>query len=943
MLMEIWIGAINLGFLYSFMAIGTFITYKIYNFPDITVDGSFTTGASIAAVLVISGVNPFTALAAAFLGGVIAGLFTGIIHTRFKINGLLAGILVMTGLYSINLRIMGKSNIPLLSSPGFVNIFGQFNPGINSELWLFCCLTALMIFFWFIISVFFKTDFGVTMRAAGSNPLMVSANGVNENMLKIFGIALANGFVGLSGGLVAQYQGFSDIGMGVGSVVASLAAVIIGEAVIKHRSVFLRVFSVIAGSVIFRLMVALALLVGLDPNDLKLITAVFVLLTLVTTGAFSLKKLVLPSRVQKVFRPAYVAGALIFILLGYFLFSQFLVKKEEKHLTKIGVILPNDSEMLTNTLAGFLERMNQLGYKEGENCTILQLNANGDIPTLSSIVDNFINKGVDIYVPISTASTQAVINKIKDKPVVFATVANPFIIGAGKTDTDHPPNVTGIYGTMPMDGLIDLVRKMYPGKLRLGVIWNPSFPNSENNVEKLRSVIAKHKNIELIGATITGTGEVYQAAGSLINRGIDAFFLIPDINVFSAFDSVNKEALRGKVPIFTGDVERLADGALAVNGYEYIISGHQAAEVVDRIIRNESPAGIPFQRYRASTLGLNFDVAKKIGVTFPDEVISKANARFENNQITKKIIAAAQTPSVRKRLAVFQFSENTLLDMTTKGFIESLNKDNFLANHNIELVKYNANADFNTAQSIAADIVSKEFDFIGTISTVALQVIAGKNKNIPHVFAAVTDPIASGVGSDYNNHMPALTGLATPQPVETTIRYMRQLFPQARKIGIIWNSSEKNSEVCTKMARKYSANYNFQLIERTIGNVNDIEEAFKSLMNEEVDIFFTSGDATVSVVVPSLAKRLAEKSIPYFTNTPDDINSGAFFCVGAEYYDVGFKAGEIMKRVINGERTAEIPIEKYVPERYSINISLAKKLNAVVTDELIKNARTVVK
>ena len=285
--MELWIGAINLGFLYGFMAIGAFITYRIYNFPDMTVDGSFTTGAAVAAVLIVAGVNPFLVIPLSFLASGLAGFLTAYIHTRFKINPLLAGILVMTGLYSINLRIMDKSNIPLLNSPSFITFLEALNPGMNFELWLCLCLIVAMFIFWLLISLFFKSDFGLTMQATGNNPTMVSANGVNVNWMILFGVALANGFVGVSGAIVAQYQGFADIGMGVGSIVFSLAAVIIGEALIKSRSIYVKVFSVILGSIVFRLLVALALDVGLNPNDLKLITAVFVMLTLFTSGTLT--------------------------------------------------------------------------------------------------------------------------------------------------------------------------------------------------------------------------------------------------------------------------------------------------------------------------------------------------------------------------------------------------------------------------------------------------------------------------------------------------------------------------------------------------------------------------------------------------------------------------------------------------------------------------------
>ena len=206
--MELWIGAINLGFLYAFMTMGVFITFRVHDFPDITVDGSFTSGASAAAVFIISGANPFSALLAAGAVGAIAGSATAVIHTRFKINGLLAGILVMTGLYSINLHIMGRSNIPLLNQTTLFSYLEKINPGWHTEIWSCTVLCTLMGLFWLAGFLFFKTDLGIAMRVTGNNPDMAAANGINVGRMTIFGVALANSLVGISGGLVAQYQGF---------------------------------------------------------------------------------------------------------------------------------------------------------------------------------------------------------------------------------------------------------------------------------------------------------------------------------------------------------------------------------------------------------------------------------------------------------------------------------------------------------------------------------------------------------------------------------------------------------------------------------------------------------------------------------------------------------------------------------------------------------------
>ena len=595
------------------MAMGVYITFRIHDFPDITVDGSFVTGAAVTAVLIVAGVNPFTALLFSFLAGACAGAITALIHTRFHINGLLAGILVMTGLYSVNLHIMGRSNIPLLNQPSLMTFLKELNPGLPYEIWLCAVFSAVLLVFWALVSLFFRTDFGITMRATGNNATMTSASGVNVNRVKIIGIALANGLVGISGSLVAQYQGFADVGMGIGSIVFGLAAVIIGESVVRTRSVYGKAFSVIAGSVVFRLMVAFALFVGLNPIDLKLMTALFVLAILVAPkiiAARSSKIAGTPQEGKKgisLKKPIVIVIGLVAILsaaiFGYKLFKDNAFTGVKK--VKIGVVQLTDHGLLNISRDSFVEEMKKLGYEDGKNATIDLQNANGEMATVNSILDKFLHDGVDIVVSISTGCTQAAINKIKDRPVVFATVANPFIVGAGKSETDHLPNVTGVYGAAPADKLVALVTGILPGKIKVGTIWDPSQENAVYNVKLLKEEISKNKNITFVGATVTGSSEVQQAAASLVGRGINAFVLTTDNIVFSAFESIVIAAEAKKIPIFISDVERLKSGAIAACGYDYTLSGIQAARLVNRIIKGEKPARIPFEKYSKVTIGIN--------------------------------------------------------------------------------------------------------------------------------------------------------------------------------------------------------------------------------------------------------------------------------------------------------------------------------------------------
>jgi putative tryptophan/tyrosine transport system permease protein len=293
--MNLLLGAITIGLILSLLAMGVFVSFRIFSMPDITTDGSITLGASIAAMLLVHGVNPFLATAAGAAGGALAGTVTGVIHTKFRINALLAGILVMTALYSVNLHVMGRSNVPLMQARTLVsygeilgrrffgaetiNVFGWPVGSADAAVLLLALLSAAAA--GTALYAFFRTNLGTAMRATGDNPQMVRALGSNVERNIIMGLALSNGFVALSGALLAQYQGFADAQMGIGMIVWGLASVIIGEALTGTRSLGLTIVGAIMGSILFRQLVAIALRWGLNPNDLKLITALFVFAALV--------------------------------------------------------------------------------------------------------------------------------------------------------------------------------------------------------------------------------------------------------------------------------------------------------------------------------------------------------------------------------------------------------------------------------------------------------------------------------------------------------------------------------------------------------------------------------------------------------------------------------------------------------------------------------------
>lgn len=282
------ISTIAQGLLWALLALGVFITFRILDVADLTVEGSFPMGAAISAVLITMGVNPWITVLVAGVGGMIAGAVTGWIHTKLKIPALLAGILTMIALYSVNLHIMGKANISLLRMDTVYSAIHSM--GISNSVALTIIGVVVTIVVGLFLFWFFGTELGTSIRATGVNPQMIRAQGVNTDSMIVLGLLLSNGFVAVSGALIAQSQGFADIGMGVGTIVIGLASVIIGEVLFASSSVVRKLFgnssfvlslvAVVFGSIIYRIVIATVLYLGMPPNDLKLFTAILVALAL---------------------------------------------------------------------------------------------------------------------------------------------------------------------------------------------------------------------------------------------------------------------------------------------------------------------------------------------------------------------------------------------------------------------------------------------------------------------------------------------------------------------------------------------------------------------------------------------------------------------------------------------------------------------------------------
>lgn len=269
--MDFILGIFEQGLIYTPIVLGVYITYSILDFPDLSVDGTFPLGAAVAAVLIVHGVDPLLACLAAMVAGAAAGIITGVLHVYLHITNLLSGILVMIALYSINLRVMGKANTPLL---GVETMFSSWIPPIVIAL-------IVVIIVKLLLDLYMRTYAGLSLRAVGANPQLVSSLGLNTGTIKIIGLSMANSLTALSGALMCQYQRFADIGMGSGTIVIGLAAVILGSTLFSRFKWIEGSLAVIFGSILYKASIAVALRLGLPASDMKLITALLFIVVIV--------------------------------------------------------------------------------------------------------------------------------------------------------------------------------------------------------------------------------------------------------------------------------------------------------------------------------------------------------------------------------------------------------------------------------------------------------------------------------------------------------------------------------------------------------------------------------------------------------------------------------------------------------------------------------------
>ena len=626
---------------------------------------------------------------------------------------------------------------------------------------------------------------------------------------------------------------------------------------------------------------------------------------------------------------------------------------------RIAILQHGSIKNLDDGRDGALAGLAEQGWREGENLEIQRYNAEGDMAVAQTIAKAMVGGQYDLMLTITTTSLQAVANANKSTklPHIFGLVTDPYAAGVGinpDNHLDHPAHLAG-YGTMqPVELAFKTARRMNPALAKVGVVWNAAETNSEAQVKLARKVCAE-LNIELLESTVENSAGVGEAASALVARGVDAIWAGGDVTVITAMETVLSAARKGRIPVFSVVPSNIKRGMLFDVGADYFEVGRITGELAGEFLNGRSLATVSIDNRMPETFCINVQAAAGLRDkwTVPDDLIAKAASYIDAQGVehskpapksgmgvplmsVSTVRSATGVPPVSAparvpRLAIVQQNTQPIFDAGIQGMLDGLAEAGYRDGSTLALRKFNPLGDSNLANAIAVEVAQGGYDLILTATTPSLQTVANANRSrhTPHLFALVADPSATGVGisaTDPLAHPSHLSGYGTRLPVISAFRIAREINPSLKTVGVLWNSSEVNSEVQLRDARQVCTELGIQLVEVNVDSTNAVSEAAAVLLSRNVEAVFIPGDITVLGAVNNVLQLARRAGIPVFSLFPSAQPKGELFNVGADYHEVGRQTGLLAAEVLRGVPVASIPVKNFVPERLALNEQVRSQL-----------------
>jgi ABC-type uncharacterized transport system substrate-binding protein len=601
---------------------------------------------------------------------------------------------------------------------------------------------------------------------------------------------------------------------------------------------------------------------------------------------------------------------------------------------RIGLAYFGPDEGTDSAIAGLLEGLRQRGLEEGRNLTVQKMHANGEISGIPAMLQALDASPVDVIVPFSTPVLTAACAGVRRKPVVFTYCSDPVAAGAGKSFADHLAFVTGIGSFPPVEEALTMVRLTFPKLQRLGTLYNNAEANSVKVVSVLRELCASN-GVELIEAVANGTSEVVPAAQSLVARGVEVVYLPGDNTAYQAFDGLAGQLASGRVPLVIDSPEFLERGALAVVGVGYRRSGLAAAEPLARVLAGESPATIPLRNVTDKQVRLNFELARKLGVTFPPAVLAMQTG-------PPLAPAPAPTPLAKKwRIQQVSYLESPMVEDALRGFAAGLKEAGLVAGTDFTLQTLCAQGDMAALGSLYDAGQTAGADLYVAYGTPTLQTGIRRIQDKPLLFTVVADPFLAGAGKSDEDHLANVTGVYTVGPYREMAELLRAHFPQLKRVGTLFCPAEANSVANKEFFTREALRCGLTVEAVAANSAVELSDAALALCSRRLDAVVQVIDNLCVAGFPTIARTAAQAGLPVFACQGAAVEQGAVFALARDYYDAGRETALKAARVMRGESPARIAFAPPSRIQMLVNLKAAQAAHLVIPEALLREAKAV--
>jgi ABC-type uncharacterized transport system substrate-binding protein len=621
-------------------------------------------------------------------------------------------------------------------------------------------------------------------------------------------------------------------------------------------------------------------------------------------------------------------------------------KPSAHRIARLALLQHASQPVLDEGVQGMLDGLAENGFADGKGISLRRFNAENDIATANAIAKDITNGQYDYVLTASTLSLQAVANANQAGKAmhIFGVVTDPFGAGVGisrENPLKHPRHLVGFGSFLPVADAFRLARKFFPPLRSVGLVWNTAESNSEAYTHKARE-ICRELGIDLLEANVDNSSGVFEAASSLVARGAQALWLSGDVTVLVAADSVIGAATKGRIPVFSIITPSVKRGTLFDLGANFYEVGKLTGALAAQILNGADPATIPVRDVVPRQFMVNTQALKGLTDSWrlPEDTLRLADAVVDEAGFHEKTTRTLRTPPEGRtfKVGVVYFAPEPGQESCMQGLMDGLRDLGFIEGKNLEIRKAHAQGEIANIPSVLQNYVNQELDLIIPMTTPCLTAACNMVKAKPVVFTYVYDPIAAGAGRDRTDHIPNITGVGSFPPVGDTVDMIRQIVPNVKAVGTLYNSSEANSRKVVSVARDLFRKRGIQLREVAITNTSEVFQAAQVLATRDIQALWITGDNTALQAFEGIVKVATDSRLPLVINDPEFVGRGALACVGLGFYQSGYAAAKLAARVLLGENPKNLPLEDVAIKTVSLNSDVAKKLGITFPAALIKEA-----